>query len=100
MPTRNYNIHHYSLSVGVYHYDNTQNFVCRRSQGSNLNISGPERASNLGTGLFDAVSRSDSETVLKWPALSSDTISIEKSLNEKFGTCWDQSYADLFLNIL
>ena len=96
MPTRNYNIHHYSLSVGVYHYDNTQNFVCRKSQSSNLNISGPERATNLGHGLFDVVSGADSETVLKSPALSRDTIFIEKSLNEKFGTCWDQSYADYF----
>ena len=97
---RNYNIHHYSLSVVVYHYVNTQNFVCRNSQSSNLNISGPEKATNLRTGMFDAVSRADSEIVLKLAALSSDTIFIEKSLNEKFGTCWDQSYADLFLNIL
>ena len=100
MPTRNYNIYNYSLSVGVYHYDNTQNFVCRKSESSNINISGPERASNLGNGVFDADSRADSESVLKWPALDSDTIFIEKSLNEKFGTCWDQSYADLFFNIL
>ena len=100
MPTRNYNIHHYSLSVVVYHYVNTQNFVCRNSQSSNLNISGPERATNQGTRLFDAVSRADSEIVLKCPALSSDNIFIEKFLNEKFGTCWDQSYGDLFLNIL
>ena len=100
MPMRNYNIHHYSLSVGVYHYDNTQNFVCRKSQSSNLNISGPEIASNLGTGLFDAVSRAASESMLNWLALSSKTIFIEKSLNEKFGICWEQSYADLFLNIL
>ena len=54
----------------------------------------------MGPGLFDAFSRPDSETVLKWPALSSDTIFIQKSLNEKFGTCSDQSYADLFFKYI
>ena len=91
MPTMNYNIHHYSLCVGEYHYDNTQNFGCRKLQSSNLNISGPERAINLGPGPVDAISRADSESLLSCPALSIHTIFIEKSLNGKFGTFGGQT---------